>query len=246
MRHAGGHWFEPSTAHSGKARSRGFSVSDSLLRSNGGPVVEKTKESSTRPEGQGSAKRPSIRAVLVKRTAAHGQARPTCVFRRELASTSLTLLSKAPCGTYVGFSSRGPTQLVPQSPSWNLVGYIAGASSAVARSVSKVPFSRAHLIPDSIGGFAWAWTKCKECNESVGSSIEHAVVNDDSIRFSIDVLWGQLPALAKKFDERTRWIARTKHGPIEARFRKGAFEILTTKERGRKSSAVSRRRAGRS
>lgn len=46
-----------------------------------------------------------------------------------------------------------------------------------------VPFSRAHLIPDSIGGFAWAWTKCKDCNEAMGSSVEYAVVRDDSIIF---------------------------------------------------------------
>jgi hypothetical protein len=93
-----------------------------------------------------------------------------------------------------------------------------------------VPFSRSHLIPDSIGGFAWAWTKCKECNERVGSSIEAAVVKDDSIVASVDALRAQLPDLARKFDERTRWIADTPNGLIEARWRDGAFELLTTKD----------------
>jgi hypothetical protein len=95
-----------------------------------------------------------------------------------------------------------------------------------------VPFSRAHLIPDSIGGFAWAWTKCKECNEEVGSSIEAAVVRDDSIVFSVNALRDELPELAAKFDERTRWTAQTEHGPIEARLRDGAFQLLTTKDEG--------------
>lgn len=95
---------------------------------------------------------------------------------------------------------------------------------------ADVPFSRAHLIPDSIGGFVWAWTKCKECNEEAGSSIEAAVVRDDSIIVAVDVLRGALPDLAKTFEERTRWVAHTEHGPIEARLRDGAFELLTTKD----------------
>jgi hypothetical protein len=93
-----------------------------------------------------------------------------------------------------------------------------------------VPFSRAHLVPDSIGGFAWAWTKCKECNEQVGTSIEAAAVNDDSIIFSVNQLRDQLPALARRFDERTRWFAQTDDGPIEARLRDGAYQLLTTKD----------------
>jgi hypothetical protein len=107
-----------------------------------------------------------------------------------------------------------------------------------------VPFSRAHLIPDSIGGFAWAWTKCKECNEQVGSSIEEAVIRDDSIICSVDALRSQLPELAKRFDERTRWIAKTDHGPIEARLRNGAYELLTTKDENgarRQDSEVARK-----
>jgi hypothetical protein len=107
-----------------------------------------------------------------------------------------------------------------------------------------VPFSRAHVIPDSIGGFAWAWTKCKECNEEVGSSVEAAVVRDDSIVFSVNALRDDLPDLASKFDERTQWVAQTHHGPIEARLRDGAFQLLTTKDKDgarRQSSANARR-----
>jgi HNH endonuclease len=93
-----------------------------------------------------------------------------------------------------------------------------------------LPFSRAHLIPESIGGFAWAWTKCKKCNELAGSSIEGAVVKDPSIVSSVHALRDELPDLARKFAERTRWVAHTEHGPIEARLRDGAFRLLTTKD----------------
>jgi hypothetical protein len=112
--------------------------------------------------------------------------------------------------------------------------------------VDDVPFSQAHLIPESIGGFAWAWTKCKECNEQVGHSIESAVVNDDSIRISVDNLRSQLPDLARKFDERTRWIADTANGLIEARWRDGAFELLTTKDEdsGARRQSKAHARAG--
>jgi hypothetical protein len=89
------------------------------------------------------------------------------------------------------------------------------------------------VIPDSIGGFAWAWTKCKERNEEVRSSIEAAVVRDDSIVFSVNALREELPELASKFDERTHSVAQTHHGPIEARPRDGAFQLLTTKDEDR-------------
>ncbi len=108
-----------------------------------------------------------------------------------------------------------------------------------------IPFSRAHLIPHSIGGFAWAWTKCKECNEAMGSSVENAVVRDDSIIFSVNQLRDVLPELARRFDERTRWVGETEHGPIEARFRDGAFELLTTAdEDGSRRSSTEDARAG--
>jgi HNH endonuclease len=112
--------------------------------------------------------------------------------------------------------------------------------------IDRVPFSQAHLIPESIGGFAWAWTKCKECNEQVGHSIESAVVKDDGVRIAIDNLRSQLPELARKFDRRTRWIADTANGLIEARWREGAFDLLTAKdeESGARRQSKERARAG--
>lgn len=66
----------------------------------------------------------------------------------------------------------------------------------------------------------------------MGSSVEQAVVQDDSIILSVAQLRDELPELARRFDERTRWIGQTDHGPIEARFREGAFELLTTADPG--------------
>lgn len=56
------------------------------------------------------------------------------------------------------------------------------------------------------------------------------MVRDDSILFSVNALRDELPELARKFDERTRWVTQTEHGAIEARLRDGAFQLLTTKD----------------
>jgi hypothetical protein len=94
----------------------------------------------------------------------------------------------------------------------------------------EVPFSRAHLIPQAIGGFLWAWTKCKECNDRAGSDIEAAVVRDDSIILSVNALRDELPELAARFDARTRFVAQSDHGLVEARRQGDDFEILTTRD----------------
>jgi hypothetical protein len=92
-----------------------------------------------------------------------------------------------------------------------------------------VPFSRAHLVPDSIGGFVWAWTKCKECNEQTGATIEAGIVNDDSIQLAVAALAAQLPELAEKFSSQTGYVAKTPQGLIRARRRGDEYELLTTK-----------------
>jgi hypothetical protein len=55
----------------------------------------------------------------------------------------------------------------------------------------------------------------------------------------------ELPDLARRFDERTQWIGQTEHGPIEARFRDGAFELLTTSDpTGSRRTSTENARAG--
>lgn len=94
---------------------------------------------------------------------------------------------------------------------------------------ADVPFSRAHLIPEAVGGFAWAWTKCKDCNDRAGHQIEAPLVKDDSIVFAVSALARELPELAREFAERQTLIAKTPSGLIRARQRGDDVEILTTR-----------------
>src|SRR5690242_4193808 len=80
-----------------------------------------------------------------------------------------------------------------------------------------VQMSRAHLVPRSIGGFAWAWTHCKNCNEEVGARVECDVVNDLSIQFSVEAVQDRLPKLAAV--DCAIW------QPVRPRRQKGLFSV---------------------
>lgn len=89
--------------------------------------------------------------------------------------------------------------------------------------------SRSHLIPRSLGGFAWAWTHCLECNNRVGSEIEAAVKRDDSIRHGLErELAGEIPEIARRFAEGQGYLAQSEAGNLNASFRDGSFELGTT------------------
>lgn len=116
--------------------------------------------------------------------------------------------------------------------------------------------SRSHLVPQSLGGFVWAWTHCAACNNLVGSTIEAAVKRDDSIRHALErELAGVIPEIAQRFAEGQSYLAESDVGNLNAGFRDGTFELGTTKledslvqipERARESVATMLERAGRS
>ena len=90
--------------------------------------------------------------------------------------------------------------------------------------------SRSHLVPQSLGGFAWAWTHCAACNSLVGTAIEAAVKRDDSIRHALErELAGVIPEVARRFAEGQGYLAQTDTGNLKASFRGGDFELGTTK-----------------
>lgn len=119
-----------------------------------------------------------------------------------------------------------------------------------------VAMSRSHLVPQSLGGFVWAWTHCTDCNNRVGSAIESAVKRDDSIRHALErELAGVIPDLARRFASGQSYLAQSDAGNLKASFREGGFELGTTKiddsmvqdrERARKSVATMLERAGKS
>jgi hypothetical protein len=92
-----------------------------------------------------------------------------------------------------------------------------------------VDMSRSHLVPQSLGGFAWAWTQCADCNNLVGSAIEAAVKRDDSIRHALErELAGELPEIARCFAEGQSYLGQSDVGNLNARFREGSFALGTT------------------
>jgi hypothetical protein len=103
--------------------------------------------------------------------------------------------------------------------------------------------SRSHLIPESIGGFAWARTHCKPCNEETGAKIEAEIVHDDSIRFSIKAVSSSLPKLASAFQAKTTYAARTPHGLVKARRQGDGFEILAASDGDSRTSSREHARA---
>lgn len=88
------------------------------------------------------------------------------------------------------------------------------------------PLSRAHLFPESVGGFAWSRTHCKQCNEKLGSEVEAGVKNDDTIRLAIEHgLASELPELAERFSAGQQYIRKTDHGTITAKKVGGDYRI---------------------
>jgi hypothetical protein len=84
--------------------------------------------------------------------------------------------------------------------------------------------TRSHLVPESIGGFIWARTMCKSCNEVTGHSIEAGVRKDDSVRFALDAVRNDLPELA----DGQQYFARTDGAIVNATLRDGNFVVRSS------------------
>ncbi|HEY8777051.1 MAG TPA: HNH endonuclease [Gaiellaceae bacterium] len=92
-----------------------------------------------------------------------------------------------------------------------------------------VAMTRSHLVPESLGGFAWSRTLCAECNNGLGARVESGVKHDPTIRYAIeDALASELPDLARGFAEGQPYFVPSDQGPLAARYREGAIELGTT------------------
>jgi hypothetical protein len=81
-----------------------------------------------------------------------------------------------------------------------------------------------------LGGFVWAWTHCAACNNLVGSGIEATLKRDDSIRHALErELAREIPEIANSFAEGQRYLAQSDSGNLDASFRRGSFELGTTR-----------------
>jgi hypothetical protein len=90
--------------------------------------------------------------------------------------------------------------------------------------------TRAHLVPESLGGFVWARTHCAGCNNGLGARVESGVKHDPTIRYAVEhALGDELPELAQAFAEGQPYFVPSDRGPLAARYRAGAVELGTTK-----------------
>ena len=93
-----------------------------------------------------------------------------------------------------------------------------------------VPMTRAHLIPESLGGFVWSRTHCASCNNGLGTRVEAGVKDDPTIRYALEyALADEVPELVKTFAEGLAYVVPSEQGPLAARYRDGKVELGTTK-----------------
>src|SRR5947199_9949475 len=93
-----------------------------------------------------------------------------------------------------------------------------------------VAMTRAHLVPESLGGFVWSRTHCADCNNGLGARVEAGVKDDPTIRYAIEeALASELPELARAFAEGQPYVVPSEQGPLAARYRDGAVELDTTR-----------------
>src|SRR3954466_11849097 len=89
-----------------------------------------------------------------------------------------------------------------------------------------VELTRAHLVPESLGGFVWARTHCADCNSGLGARVESGVKYDPAIRYAIEhALVDELPALAREFAKGQPYFFPSDQGPLAARYRGGVVEL---------------------
>jgi fructose-specific component phosphotransferase system IIB-like protein len=93
-----------------------------------------------------------------------------------------------------------------------------------------IEMTRAHLVPQSLGGFVWARTHCADCNNGLGARVEASVKHDPTIRYAVEhALVDELGELARTFAEGQPYVVPSEQGPLVARYRGGAVELATTK-----------------
>jgi hypothetical protein len=93
--------------------------------------------------------------------------------------------------------------------------------------------TRAHVIPQSVGGKLLANNECKRCNQRVGHGPEAALVGDPAIRSAAEAVAEQIPDLIQRMRRRKVFIAQSDTGLLVRAVpdSDGAdFEILQTRQ----------------
>lgn len=90
--------------------------------------------------------------------------------------------------------------------------------------------SRAHIIPEAIGGRLAVPFLCSRCNSQLGHTVEKGLKHDPRVRFAFERVRPQIPQLAKKLAPGYVYATRTSHGLVRARPRGDSYEILDTRQ----------------
>jgi hypothetical protein len=99
--------------------------------------------------------------------------------------------------------------------------------------VEEKPLTKAHLIPEFLGGNLFAYNECKDCNSELGSKVEAAIRKSPQIRFAAINLRDQLPDLEQRINDGQRYIAKQDDGTVVGFARKGKdFRMLNHSEPG--------------
>jgi hypothetical protein len=99
--------------------------------------------------------------------------------------------------------------------------------------LKEKPLTKAHLIPEFLGGNLFAYNECKDCNSDLGSKVEAAIRKAPQIRLAAINLRDQLPGLEKRINDGQRYIAKQDDGTVVRFARKGTdFRLLNHSEPG--------------
>lgn len=95
------------------------------------------------------------------------------------------------------------------------------------------PLTKAHLIPEFLGGNLFAYNECSDCNSRLGSKVEAAIREAPQIRLAAINLRDQLPDLEQRINDGQRYIAKQEDGTVVRFARKGQeFRMLNHSEPG--------------
>jgi hypothetical protein len=99
--------------------------------------------------------------------------------------------------------------------------------------LEEKPLTKAHLIPEFLGGNLFAYNECKDCNSLLGAKVEAAIRKSAQIRLAAGNLRDQLPDLEQRINDGQRYFAKQDDGTVVHFARKGeGFRMLNHSEPG--------------
>lgn len=91
---------------------------------------------------------------------------------------------------------------------------------------SEDEITKEHLIPEHLGGKITAKFLCRQCNSTLGHSVESDILQDPIIRQILDNrIAHEVPELAEKMRSRLEYIGHGDHGAVSGYVKRGTFTV---------------------